>query len=593
MRTIPVLSLLLLGLVSTALAQQRFQPSDSPNVTVTVTTPAGSDVFFAVNGSDSNPCTQAAPCQTLGKASSFSYQPGTTINFRGGDTFLGELPLTRAQVPSGGDPNNPIIIQSYGTGRATIASNQDGVNANNLGAKNWAILVDCTSGVTVQDLNVTANGHYVQYGIIIQNRCGQWTPHHDFQEQQAAGMIHNLIVQRVDVGGFAIRAPVGFGDAGAQVFIAGFTEVIQRGLCGPINNVQVLDSKFHGNDGISSQVDNGVSTKTCGNLWNFTYRGNEIWNIGGVTGVPITGNALFMQGVTNGLMEHNHAHHLMNNISGCGGPVAIWAYQANHITIQFNEVDHIGPPSYLYDACDFGAFDFDSGVTDSVMQYNYSHDNYGPAWLSFQSGGNHIIRYNLSVNDNWSGNDGGAVAILNADAGPVQFYNNVIVAPPRVACWGTATTPPSGSILLNNICIGTEANQDGHWFAAGSLFGAGDFSHIDMRNNIYWFIGTSGTGPLFTGNAWNLAQWQANMGKDQNSLNVDPRLVNNSGIPTTITWDPLQHTGPQPQPTSEQLRAGSLAIGAGVAVTNNGGRDYWGNAISSPPNIGAYNGPTQ
>src|SRR5215467_520839 len=146
-RIIPALSLLL-GLVSAALAQH-FQPSDSPEVTVPVTSPAGMNSFFAANGNDSNPCTQAAPCQTLPKASSFAYQPGAAINFNGGDTFLGELHLTRTQVPSGGDPNNPIVIQSYGNGRATIASNQSGVNANNFGPRNWAILIDCTSGVTV------------------------------------------------------------------------------------------------------------------------------------------------------------------------------------------------------------------------------------------------------------------------------------------------------------------------------------------------------------------------------------------------------------------------------------------------------------
>src|SRR5262249_40908938 len=156
-----------------------------------------------------------------------------------------------------------------GNGRATIASNQSGVNANNFGPRNWAILIDCTSGVTVQDINVTNNGHYVQYGIAIQNSCGQWAPG-DFTQQQAAGMISNLIVQRVDVGGFTVRTPVVFGEAGAQVAIFGLASAAGTANgCGPINNLQVLDSKFHGNDGPASQVDNGVQIIfACGNLWN-------------------------------------------------------------------------------------------------------------------------------------------------------------------------------------------------------------------------------------------------------------------------------------------------------------------------------------
>src|SRR5215467_6418875 len=146
MNTILAISFSCLLLILAANAQQRHQPSDSPPVTITVTQPAGPSVFFAANGNDNNPCSQTAPCQTLAKASLFTYQPGATINFRGGDTFLGEFHLARLQVPSGGDPNNPIIIQSYGGGRATIASNQDGVNGVNLGPKNWAMLIDCTSG---------------------------------------------------------------------------------------------------------------------------------------------------------------------------------------------------------------------------------------------------------------------------------------------------------------------------------------------------------------------------------------------------------------------------------------------------------------
>jgi hypothetical protein len=146
MRIIPALSLLV-ALATAALAQTHFQPSDSPDVSVTVQSAApGANLFFAANGNDNNPCTQAAPCQTLNKAASFIYQPGATINLHGGDTFFGEFHLTRTQVPSGGDPNNPITIQSYGGRRATIASNQDGVNNGNKGPRNWAVLLDSASG---------------------------------------------------------------------------------------------------------------------------------------------------------------------------------------------------------------------------------------------------------------------------------------------------------------------------------------------------------------------------------------------------------------------------------------------------------------
>ena len=85
----------------------------------------GVNAYFAANGFDSNPCTQAAPW-TLYKASAMSYPPGSTINFRGGDNFTGCWALTPTNVPGGGDKNNPIVVQSYGTGQATMVSSCSG-----------------------------------------------------------------------------------------------------------------------------------------------------------------------------------------------------------------------------------------------------------------------------------------------------------------------------------------------------------------------------------------------------------------------------------------------------------------------------------
>ncbi len=49
-------------------------------------------------------------------------------------------------------------------------------------------------------------------------------------------------------------------------------------------------------------------------------------------------------------------------------------------------------------------FDFDGGCTNSTLQYNYSHDNYGAGYLLAQFDNaplmkNITIRYNISEND--------------------------------------------------------------------------------------------------------------------------------------------------------------------------------------------------
>ena len=105
--------------------------------------------YFAENGRDANNCTSpATACQTIARAQGITYAPGSSINFRGGDNFTGCWVLTPTNVASGGDKNNPIIVQSYGAGRATLTSNCTG---------NLVPLLDIggVSGITVQNLKLS------------------------------------------------------------------------------------------------------------------------------------------------------------------------------------------------------------------------------------------------------------------------------------------------------------------------------------------------------------------------------------------------------------------------------------------------------
>jgi Cupin domain len=78
----------------------------------------GTNYYFANAGNDFNPCSSAAPCQTLHKINTITFQPGDTINLNGGDTFTdNSIYLTISAC----NANNPVVLQSYGTGRATIA----------------------------------------------------------------------------------------------------------------------------------------------------------------------------------------------------------------------------------------------------------------------------------------------------------------------------------------------------------------------------------------------------------------------------------------------------------------------------------------
>src|SRR5439155_393532 len=68
------------------------------------------------------------------------------------------------------------------------------------------------------------------------------------------------------------------------------------------------------------------------------------------------------------------------------------------VTFQYNE----SYGNHTRTATDVGGFNFDWDTTNSLMQYNYAHDNDGPAFLpgagSHVNSGN-VIRYNISEND--------------------------------------------------------------------------------------------------------------------------------------------------------------------------------------------------
>jgi hypothetical protein len=148
------------------------------------TPPPPINVFFsaatsAPAGNDSNPCTQAAPCLTLAKAQSLSYPPGSTINFHGGDTLPGCWKLgATINVPTRGIPGNPIVVQSYGTGKAIWT----GTAA--CAGHNTALFSAQLDGLTIQNLKVSAAGQQITWGIALE------------------GPANTVIIQNNEVSGF-------------------------------------------------------------------------------------------------------------------------------------------------------------------------------------------------------------------------------------------------------------------------------------------------------------------------------------------------------------------------------------------------------
>jgi len=509
---------------------------------------------------------------------SLTYAAGDSILFHGGDSFTGCVMINSRNVPNKGSASNPITVDSYDSGNATLLSNCPG----NLHA---LLTIDGVSGVTVQNLILSANGTQTAIGILIQNSI-------------AGNTVDMVTIQNNDISGFNISRASNYG---AEVFVSGFAT---NGNCGALNNIKVLNNKLHGAFGATSPDDNGITGHGCGqNITNVRYSGNEVYHIGGHATAPsgTSGNGILATGVAGGELSYNLVHDNGANTNTCGGPAGVWAYRSDHIIIQFNEVYNMRPVPDQGVGCDWAAYDLDEGVTNSIVQYNYSRNNAGAAWLVYNAAGPNTIRYNVSENDDAYLKNGG-IAALNAGTFPLSFYNNTMFSPVVntgtdnvQACFtfGFTGTFPVGTVIANNICSNSMVNRFGAAFFANAAVGV-DTSAINFTHNLY--ENNSG-GPLWQLDGvlyHSLAEIQA-AGKEAGSIVANPMLTN-AGAGGTCTWTPTIANGPQPCPSVYRLRPGSPALGVGANLTATpynldiGTRDYFGNTLGTSINVGADGG---
>ncbi|WP_189597227.1 right-handed parallel beta-helix repeat-containing protein [Paenibacillus elgii] len=220
-----------------------------------------------------------------------------------------------------------------------------------------------------------------------------------------------------------------------------------------------------------------------------------------------------------------------------------WAYADNNV-VQYNESfgSHNGE-------MDGEGFDVDAGNIGSLVQYNYSHDNAGGFMLFVNDTyytTNTIVRYNISQNDK------NHLFRYSGSIDTVYNYNNTVYV-------GAA----SGNPVMSD------------YFTKSS----GAPKNIKNYNNVYYSVGDRGwnlTGQTFDSNAYYGGKTLVN--SDAHRITAEPKFMNpGSGGVGMNTLD------------GYKLQPNSPLIGAGVPLADNGGRDYFGNALyNGDPDIGAY-----
>lgn len=515
------------------------------------------DYYISPSGNDSNiGTTTDLPWQTISQVNSINIKPGDRILFEGGQTFPGDIYLDSNDA---NNPDNIVTISSYGTGSAIIyagdgnafyAYNTQGFTISNLifegsgintnTADAFSIYADVAgdlkfSNITIKNIEIRNFG---KHGVLI----GSWNGNTGFKD---------LVVDNIDVHNVKSNG----------IFTYGFDTQTSTGS--PHQNITIKYSRVHDVPGF----DNPNSH---------------------------SGSGIIMGQVDGGLIEHCVAYNNGSGNTHCGGPGGIWAYSCNNLIIQFCESYHNSSGT----GCDGVGFDFDGGVTNSLLQYNYSHNNDGAGFLLGQYDGarpwgNNIVRFNISENDG------------RTNAGGITLFK------------GSNTTMEGLKIYHNTVYI-TPSSKANEAFAAFSIADwNGGINGVEVYNNIFQTTGgvpliivPSGYSAYFAGNLYwtnggsfkisyqgttytDLSEWRSATGNEEvkqspAGLEVDPMLSN-------VSKGQIVYPNAPEKLNAYKLADKSPAINCALDLKslfniNSGTRDFFNNKLTNGVNrdIGAH-----
>ncbi|MBA4148446.1 MAG: right-handed parallel beta-helix repeat-containing protein [Verrucomicrobia bacterium] len=462
--------------------------------------------YVSPNGNDSNNgLSTSAPWRTISKVNGVNFAAGDRILFQGDATFAGTISL---DANDRGTSSNPIIVSSYGTGRATInAGNETGFLAFN------------TAGITLSNLK------FVGAGASVNTKDGV-----NFYTGLSGNVkLDGITIDNVEVSGFG-KCGVSVGSWNNQT---GYRDV-------RITNVFAHDN-LHAGIATYAQVPNVHSNVYVGSCVAYN-------NFGNPKSSGNTGSGIVLGNVINATIERCVAYsNGKNNFAPTEGPVGIWAYDSSYVTIQYNEAYSNRTGS----GKDGGGFDLDINVSNSIMQYNYSYDNDGAGYLLCCGNDNrdNVIRYNISANDGRKNGYAGIHTYGNITG--AEIYNNTVYltqtnGSPRAVLLVTGTT---NLRFLNNIFYGVggarlleaSSGQSGLVFLGNNYFATNGSFSIRFNNVNYSTL-----------DSWRNASGQETVSGVAIGSGMDPKLVapgtggilNNAYGLTNVTAYKLQKDSP-------------------------------------------------
>lgn len=483
---------------------------------------------------------------SISKVNGARFTAGDSILFEGGSIFSGSLYFGPETL---GTEASPLLISSYGNGRATISS-----------GKARGLLAYNSAGFILSKLIFQGSG-----------RTSNTTPGIDFYMDLPNTSLSYLYLDSLEVSGYHGTGIL----IGSWNGSSGYNKVT-------ITNCQVHDN---GEAGISTYAEAILGHKS------FYLAYNKVFNISGIPERTDhhSGSGIVLGGVDGAVIEYCEAYNngWLNAWKG-GGPVGIWGYRCNNLVIQRNESHH----NKTGTTKDGGGFDIDGGCTNCTIQYNYSHDNEGPGYLIAQYPEappmkGVLIRYNISENDARK-NGYGAIHLWSSGAnGGIQdaeIYNNTVYLTPTANGTPRAIFVQSGGVrngrFSNNILQTTGGLE---------LVWVDKLTDVRFEGNNYWSSGDGfkvkwGSTTYTSLQAWRDATSQERLKGLATGLFSDPQL-SDPGKGGTISHPQLLNTlsGYELKPISSLIgKAINLQTEYGINI---GDSDFWGNTLEERTDI--------
>jgi hypothetical protein len=523
--------------------------------------------------------TPANAWTSLAPINSTSFNPGDSILFRssagiGSSAALGGFltfgsddgtgTLTTPPAPATLPP--PVILNTYSgysvdsNGNYTLSGAGTGTFTINAPSNHNGMLFTDTAGFEINNLNVVGSGQAAASYNGIQ-----------FDDNLSGNVqLPHVWMNNVNVSHFGNYGITVGGSNGKS----GFTDVRIANSTSSFNIVGGIET--HG-------VFSGTATTYANS--NVTVDHCTVNNNPGYAGSPNhTGDGIVISDVDNSnypsaAIQHDIAFNNGAQNTHVGGPVGIWSWDCNAVTIQYSESYN----NQTNSTADGGGFDLDGGDTNCILQYNYSHGNAGAGYGLFQFSGarpynNNTVRFNISENDGRK-NGYGAITVWGYNSTSLknsEVYNNTIYV-----------SSGGGSPMAVYIESGTQnLHFRNNIFQVASglqlAYIKGTQSGLLFQGNDYWSSGGAFSIKQFTKTYSSLSAWRK--GTSQETLsgsavgyNIAPGFAGTPGTGSAAMY---------------MLAASSPLNGASLNLTslfkiNPGTQDYFGDSTSNGWNIGA------